>query len=128
MACDSIFRMRNVFRALILLLMFVALPLRGYAAVAAELCAAHPGGAQAAHAAEYDRNSAHAQGRQDGDHASTASLCSHCAACSVGASLAPDSARPIAIFHAGADRIAFFGARTSGHVPEHLDRPPLAKT
>ena len=31
--------MRNVSRALILLLMLVALPLRGYAAVAAELCA-----------------------------------------------------------------------------------------
>jgi hypothetical protein len=118
--------MRNVSRALILLLMLVALPLRGYAAVAAELCAMHDGGAQAAQAAEHDHDSAHEQGGQNGDHPSTASVCSHCAACSVGASLAPDSARPVAVFHASAGRIPFFGACTSGHVPQRLDRPPLA--
>jgi len=118
--------MRNVSSALILLLMLVALPLRGYTAVAAELCAAHHGGALATDAAEHDHDSAHEQGGQDGDHPSTASVCSHCATCSVGASLAPDSARPVAVHSAGADRIPYFGARTSGHVPEHLDRPPLA--
>ena len=118
--------MRGALKTLILLLVVAALPLRGNAGVAAELCAAHHGGAQAAHAAEHDHDSAHEQGGHDGDHPSSASVCSHCAACSVGASLAPDSARPVAVFHAGADRIPFFGARTSGHVPEHLDRPPLA--
>jgi hypothetical protein len=116
--------MRNVSRALILLLMLVALPLRGNAAVAAELCAAHHGGAQVASAVEHDSAREHAG--HDGDHPSTASVCSHCATCSVGASLAPDSARPVAVFHAATDRIPFFGARTSGHVPDHLDRPPLA--
>jgi len=118
--------MRGAFKTLILLLMFATLPLRGYAAVAAELCAAHHGGVQAAHAAEHEHDSAHEQGGHDGDHASSASVCSHCAACSVGASLAPDSARAVAVFHAGADRIPFFGGRESGHVPEHVDRPPLA--
>jgi hypothetical protein len=116
---------RGAFRILILLLIVVALPLRGYAAVAAELCAAHHGGAQAVHAAEHDHDSAHETVGHDGDHPSSVSICSHCASCSVGTSLAPDSAHPVAAVVAGADRIPFFDARKPGHVPDHPDRPPL---
>ncbi|MBI2754121.1 MAG: hypothetical protein HYX46_11545 [Betaproteobacteria bacterium] len=111
---------------MIVLLMFVALPLRGYAAVAAKYCESHHGGAPSAHAAGDDRGSAHEHDANGGDRHPMASVCGLCATCSVGASLAPDWARPVAVFHAGADRIPFVGVRTSGHVPEHPVRPPLA--
>jgi hypothetical protein len=116
---------RGFLKILIVLLIVAALPLRGYAAVAAELCAGHHGGAQAAHAAEHDHDSSHETVGHDGDHPSSLSICSHCASCSVGASLAPDSARPVALLIAGAVRIPFLGARKPGYVPDHPDRPPL---
>jgi hypothetical protein len=118
-------RVRRILRIVIVLLIAAALPLRGFAALAAELCADHHGGAQAAHAADHDHGSDHDPSGHDGDHHSTASICSHCASCSVGASLAPDFARDVSALVAGADRIPFFGARESGYVPDHLERPPL---
>ena len=118
--------MRSILKSLILLLMVAALPLRGYAALAAELCATHHGGSQSVHSAEHDHHDGHAPDGHDGDHPLSASVCSHCASCSVGASLAPDVARRMAILPRGADRIPFFGVRTPGFVPDHLDRPPLA--
>jgi ABC-type Zn2+ transport system substrate-binding protein/surface adhesin len=122
---------RGVLRIVIVLLIATALPLRGFAAVAAELCADHHGGAQATHAAGHDHESGHEHesshdsSGNDGEHHSTASICSYCASCSVGTSLAPDSAHPVAALVAGADRIPFFDARKPGYVPDQLDRPPL---
>lgn len=118
--------MRKALKTLILLLIVAALPLRGYATVAAELCAAHHGGVQAVHAVEHDDGSAHEQGQHDGDHHSMASVCGLCATCMAGATLAPNSARPIAALPGVADRIPFFGARKPGYVPDRLNRPPLA--
>jgi hypothetical protein len=115
---------RNAFRILIVLLIVTALPLRGFAAVAAELCAGHHGGAEPAHAADHDHDhdsSPDTLGR-DGDHPS---ICSHCASCSVGATLAPDTPRSVSAVIRGADRIPFFDVRKPGYVPDHLDRPPL---
>lgn len=123
--CDTIFPMRRVARFLIVLLLLAGLPLRGYAAVAAALCEAHHGGAPVAHAAEHDHGSAHEHETNDGDRHPIASVCSICASCSVGATLAPDSVRPVATSAAGADRIPFFSKQASGHVPRGLDRPPL---
>ena len=118
--------MRGISRFLIVLLMLVALPLRGYAAVAAELCEAHHGGAPAAHALDHDHASGHEHGAHEGDRHSLAFVCSTCSTCAAGASLAPDSIRPIELVFAVADRIPFFGRQASGHVPDRLDRPPLA--
>jgi len=117
--------MRNAFRILTVLLIVTALPLRGYAAVAAELCAGHHGGAQPAHAAEHEHESTHETVGHDGDHPSGVSICNHCASCSVGTSLASDPALPVAALIAGAVRIPFFDVRKPGYVPDPLDRPPL---
>ena len=118
--------MRSVCRILIVLLVVAVLPLRGYAAVAAELCAGQHGGTQAAHAADHDHGheSDHGAPEQGGD-VPTNSICSHCASCTVGASLAPDVTHPVAVLIAGTDRIPFFDARRAGYVPDHLERPPL---
>ena len=115
--------MRSFFKILIVLLIVAALPLRGYAAVAAELCADHHGGAEAAHAADHDHDSSPDASGHGGDHRS---ICSHCASCTVGATLAPDTLRSVNALITGADRIPFFDARKPGYVPDQLDRPPLA--
>jgi hypothetical protein len=115
---------RSVARILIVLLIAAALPLRGYAAVAADLCAGHHGGVQSQHVHDHDEESTPEHAGHGGDHAST-SLCSHCASCSVGASLASDSAQRVNALIGGADRIPFFDARKPGYVPDHPDRPPL---
>ena len=116
--------MRGIARILIVLLIAAALPLRGYAAVAADLCAGHHGGAQAEHVHDHDHESTDGHDANGGEQSST-SICSHCASCSVGASLAPDSAQWVNALINRADRIPFFGARKPAHVPDHPDRPPL---
>ena len=122
--CDRISCVRSFLKILIVLLIAAALPLRGYATVAAELCAGHHGGVQAAHVADHDHDhdSSHDAPGHGGDHAS---ICSHCASCSVGATLASDTPRSVSAVISGADRIPFFDARKPGYVPDHLDRPPL---
>lgn len=117
--------MRSVARILIVLLVVAALPLRGYAAVAAEFCAGGHGAVQA-QGVEHDHH--HSPGDMsghDGDRHSTPSSCSHCASCSVGATLAADSTQDVSIPPSSTDRIPFFDARKPGYVPEHPDRPPL---
>ena len=115
--------MRGFCRILILLLVVAVLPLRGYAAVAVDLCAAHHGGAAPAHAVGHDHG--HDTTGPDGDQSSMAAVCGLCSTCSVGASFAPEAVRPVAAASAGADRIPFFDARKPGHVPDHPHRPPL---
>lgn len=117
--------MREMLRILIVLLIVATLPLRGYAAAAAELCAGQHGGAQSEHAADHDHSHDSTHDTGDADHSSTPSICSHCASCSVGASLAPDSARRVTALAIGAGRIPFFDARKPGYVPDHPERPPL---
>ncbi len=114
--------MRSLSRLLILLLLVAALPLRGYAALAADVCADHHGGTVAAHS-HHDHGSDHKHEAPDGN-SSTSSICSHCASCSVGASVAPE-AKPITLPIAGNDRIPFSDRRKPGHVPAHPERPPL---
>ena len=116
--------MKGVARILVVLLIVAVLPLRGYAAAAADLCAEHHGGAQAEHVHDHDHESTIAQSGHGGEHSST-SICSHCASCSVGASFAAESAPQLSALIGGADRIPFFDARKPVHVPDHLDRPPL---
>ena len=120
--CDRIFGVRGVARILIVLLIVAALPLRGYAAAAADLCAEHHGGGQSEHV--HDHESTDPQSGHGGEHSSS-STCSHCASCSVGVSFLSDSAPMLNALIGGADRIPFFDARKPVHVPDHLDRPPL---
>jgi hypothetical protein len=119
--------MRGVAKTLILLLMLAAVPLRGYAAIAAGLCDAHHGGLATAHATGHAHASGHDDHSQPGntEPAGHASVCSLCASCSVGASLAPDVAYAVAFAPAGASAIPFYGFIASGRVPDTLDRPPL---
>lgn len=118
--------MRGVTRVLIVLLLFAALPLRGYAAVATQLCHDQHGGS-AAHAAEHDPVAAYGHDSQSGDadHSVAASVCGHCASCCVGASLAPDESAQVVFAPAGTSAIPFQGFAASGRVPGTLDRPPL---
>ena len=113
--------MRVIVRILIVLLVAAALPLRGYAAVAADLCAEHHGGAQSVQL--HDHGSPDAPAGHGGEHSSTSS-CSHCASCSVGASVAPE-AKHLTLPVAGSGRIPFLDYRKPAHVPDHPDRPPL---
>lgn len=115
--------MHRVCKILILLFVVTALPLRGYAAVATHFCEQHQDEA-AAQAGHHGGSSNHEDATPRNDPSSTSPSCSHCASCSVSASLGHEG--PRMTFHcAGADRIPFADARRPGHVPEHLDRPPL---
>lgn len=120
--------MRGVARILIVLLLLAALPLRGYASVAAGMCDAHHGSVTTAHAAVHDHADGHGHDEGTGNKSESsdfASVCSLCATCSVGASLAPDAAHAVAFAPAGAGAIPFYGFAASGRVPDTLDRPPL---
>ena len=120
--------MRGVAKILIVLLMLVALPLRGYAAIAAELCHEHHGGVPASHSPVHEHVADHGDNSPPGTSGDSgfSSVCGHCASCCVGASLAPDAASQLAFASAGASAIPFHGSSASGRVPETLDRPPLA--
>ncbi|OFZ96518.1 MAG: hypothetical protein A2Z64_10550 [Betaproteobacteria bacterium RIFCSPLOWO2_02_67_12] len=120
--------MQGFYKILILLLMLAAVPLRAYAAIEAGLCDAHDGGLPAVQA------TAHHHASDRGDDSQTyraqssgiASVCSLCTTCSVGAPLAPTVVQTVAFAAARASAIPFFGFGASGHVPDILDRPPLA--
>ena len=119
--------MRGLLRILIVLLLLGALPLRGYAAIAAGLCDAHHGGLATAHAATHDHAGGHDHAAETGNAESSdfAPVCSLCATCSVGASLAPEDVHAVAFAPPGASAIPFYGFAASGRVPDTLDRPPL---
>lgn len=120
--------MKNAARIALLVMLLAALPLRGYAGVLMALCETHHGGAAAAQ--EHVREHGDSYPRDSDDGAGSplqaASVCSICASCCAGASLAPDAPHVTAPQAPGSDRITVFDRRPSGFVPEHLDRPPLA--
>ena len=117
--------MRRLCKILLLLVIVAALPLRGYSASVADFCAHHHEGASAGHASHDDHGPDHEHTTPANDPSSGSSVCSHCASCSVGASLAPQEAKSVTLPVGGAARIPFIDARKPGHVPEHLERPPL---
>ena len=120
--------MKRLSRLLMLVLLLAALPLRGNAGELMVLCEAHHGGAAIAgeHVHEHGDSHHNDSGDRGGVPAHTASVCSICASCCAGASLAPDAPLVALPQAPGSDRITFFDRRTSGFVPEHFDRPPLA--
>lgn len=120
--------MKHAFRIVLLVLLFAALPLRGYAGALMLSCESHHGGAAADHEHSHGPGDSHHDDSGDGGETPTqiASTCSLCSTCSAGASLAPDAPLAVLLEAAGSDRIIFFDRRSSGFVPESLDRPPLA--
>lgn len=120
--------MKNAARIALFVMLLAALPLRGYAGVLMALCEAHHGGAAAAQEHVHEHGNSHHDdsGNGGGNQSHTASVCSICASCCAGASLATDALHVVLPQALGTDRIAFFDRRTSGFVPEHFDRPPLA--
>lgn len=120
--------MKGAIRIALLVMLLAALPLRGYAEVLAALCGPHHGGAAAAqeHVHEHGDGLHQESGDDGGVPVHAASVCSICASCCAGASLAPDAPQG-AVFQAqGSDRVAFLDRRAAGFVPAQLDRPPLA--
>ncbi len=120
--------MKSLSRWLLLVLLLAALPLRGYAGELMALCEAHHGGAAVAQEHAHENGGSHHDdsGDRDGLPAHAASVCSICASCCAGASLAPDAPLVALPQAPGSHRITFFDRRPSGFVPEHFDRPPLA--
>ena len=122
--------MSRLAKALILFLVFAALPLRGYAGVVMALCESHHGNGAAAAQDAHHGASGHGEAAagNDGHHGDgdlNASICSLCSACSLGATLAPDSPQQIGISPAGTFRVPFLHRRVASHTPENPDRPPL---
>lgn len=120
--------MRVKVRALMLVLMLLAMPLRGYAAAVKDFCDAHHSGSQAAHHDAHEHAGEHENGAHGGDkdHAGGASHCGLCSTCSVGASLVSDPLPPIASITATSPRIPFLAQFSPGVSLDHPDRPPLA--
>ena len=114
--------------AIVLVLMLAALPLRGVAAVIADLCGPQHSAAamQASHeccdgaeAPDHGKSHHDGQGQAEGS-------CSHCAACSVGASAVSDAAIPVTFALPHGAPIPFADRRVPAGVTERLDRPPLS--
>jgi hypothetical protein len=119
---------KRLSRLLLLASLLAVLPLRGYAGELMALCETHHGGVATAqeHVHEHDNSHHDDSGNGGGNQSHTASVCSICASCCAGASLAPHAPNVAPAQAPGSDRITFSGRRSSGFVPEHLDRPPLA--
>lgn len=109
----------------LLILMLVAIPLRGVAGVIAAFCEPqHHGAGQMTHA---DRDGCGDEAtHQHGPGDDSSVKCGHCSACSVNASLVSESARGILIASSGALPILFRDRSIPVRFPERLERPPLA--
>lgn len=118
--------MRQLSR-IVLVLLLAALPLRGMAAVVAELCGPGQGAAMAQDHGCCAEGEAHAAGAHHGDDEHSAEgSCSHCAACSVGAPVVSEAASLLSDALPGVAAIPFRDRVAPSFVPEVLDRPPLA--
>ncbi len=109
----------------ILMVLLVAIPLRGMAGVVAAFCEpAHHGAGEAVHAecdgCEHDGT--HHEAPDEG----SAAKCSHCAACSVSAPLVSESAHRLPLAAANAAPVSFLNRSLPGRIPGRLDRPPLS--
>jgi hypothetical protein len=123
---------RRVTNILIVLLVVAALPLRGYAGALMQYCGDHHGGDAGGHAHSHEtaehEDAGHGHGKSHDEDSSShsASVCSLCTSCCLGATLAADSPRPVAMLALGTVLIPFHAGHVAGFVPEHLERPPLA--
>ena len=113
--------------AIVLVLMFAVLPLRGMAAVIADLCGpSQEATVQLSHQCR-DGAEAQAAGSHHGNQENSAGgSCSHCAACSVGAPVMSEFRPVLREAIPGTCAIPFRDPRALWFVSEVLDRPPLA--
>jgi hypothetical protein len=112
--------------AIILVLMLAALPLRGMAAVIADLCGPQQGAAAQQSHECCDGAEAQAAGSHHGNQQNSADgSCSHCAACSVGTPVLSEFKQALPEMIPATHAIPFSDRRVQGFVPEILDRPPL---
>ena len=119
--------MKHAARIALLAVLLATLPLRGYAGALMALCEGQHGGTAASHAHEHgDGQHDNSPSKDSGNPSHAASVCSVCASCCASAGLAPAAPHLAVVQHPDSRRIAFFDRRSSGFVPEHLDRPPLA--
>lgn len=114
------------FAKAMLILMLVAIPLRGMAGVISAFCEPqHHGVGQMTHGecVSCEHDASH-HDEAPGDDSSA--KCGHCSACSVNASLVSESGRGISIASTGALPILFRDRSLPVRFPERLERPPLA--
>lgn len=109
----------------LLILMLVAIPLRGVAGVISAFCEPQHHGAEQMTHAERD-GSEHEASHHDEPGDDSNAKCGHCSACSVNASLVSESARGISIASSGVLPILFLDRSLPVRFPERLERPPLA--
>jgi hypothetical protein len=129
--------MASLSRALLILLL-IAVPLRGYAATAMQLCgfSHHGPQATASHGAhdhdahEHASPAHHEDHHHDGDVSTPgndgagSTACSLCGACCVGASASPHSSKAL-MFASHSTAIPFVSPAFSVVVLDGADRPPL---
>jgi hypothetical protein len=118
-------------RALLILILAVAVPLQGYAAASIGICRAlaHHGGLSAADHAHGGDHHAGAEHERHGSSSGGSSTpdshqCAACASCGVAAVISASPALYVSDAPHRGVVIASFPA-PEGHVPEGLDRPPL---
>ena len=109
----------------LLILMLVAIPLRGMAGVVSAFCDPQHHGAEQMTHAECD-GCEHETSHHDEPGDDSSAKCSHCSACSVTASLVSEFAGGISIASSGALLIVFLDRSLPVRFPERLERPPLA--
>lgn len=114
--------MKRALKILLLCTMLALIPLRGLAAVTVGICAAG------------EEHESWMQGQADHDHDAASSThgdgskhhCSACAEHCTGASFVAQAA-PVSVPPVTCAQLIVHGDRfAAGHVPEHLDPPPLA--
>lgn len=118
--------MKRVLNLLLVCTMLALIPLRGLAAATVGICGA--GGEDssiAAPAGGYHSPHEHPTAPEAGDHGKKAN-CNACAEHCTGASFVPQTALTSLPDLAGAQRAVPGERFAAGHVPEHLDPPPLA--
>ncbi|TAK88074.1 MAG: hypothetical protein EPO20_01165 [Betaproteobacteria bacterium] len=110
--------MKRALKLLLVCAMLALIPLRGIAAMTGGICAAGDhGGAVQAHAD-------HGHGVQQGDGHNHD--CSNCAEHCAGFAFVPHVAPAALPDFSGAEQVVALERFAAGHVPEHLDPPPLA--
>lgn len=113
------------FAKAMLILVLIAIPLRGMAGVILAFCEPQHHGAEQMTHAECDNCEHDAALHDEAPGDDSSAKCGHCSACSVNASLVSESARGISIASSGALPFLFRDRSLPVRFSERLERPPL---
>ena len=105
----------------LLWLLLLAIPLQGFAAVSMVLCQSAPV-EQSAAVQHHTGQADHCAGAAD----TTMKKCSNCAACSVGAAIAPPVLPQVGMGPAGSEPVSTSSPYATSHIDQGLERPPHA--